>query len=155
MPPLIKKDETKKSATFEKEDAPIEPEQNFDDLNTIIDEAIKEVSAKDMEQEQPKLHETLEEPKEKEYKLTKQDAFEIKDYLIRIKDIQIESKDTLYKSLIEILKETHFIKKSQSTNNKTTYTLMFVAGVAFGMADTKWMPFASVIYEFGKSVLGK
>lgn len=107
-----------------------------DEISTIIDEAIEEISS------------PIEKETKEDFKLSREDVYEIKNFLVHLKDISIEAKNNSYKSMIEILKETHYIKKSQSANNKTTYTLMFMAGVAFGMADTKWMPFAKVIYDF-------
>lgn len=110
-----------------------------EELNTIIDDAIDEVQNQTNEG----------------FIVSKEDAYEIRKYLVDVKNLQIEAKNTLYNNLIEILKETHFIKKSQSNNNKTTYGLMFAAGVAFGMSDAKWMPFAKGIYEFFTTVLNK
>lgn len=121
------------------------------ELNNIIEDALNEVQ----NGETKPLSDLINDLEQEEYKLTKEDAFEIKKYLLDIKDVHIEAKNTLYKNMIEILKETHFIKKSQSANNKTTYGLMFAAGVAFGMSDAKWMPFAKGIYEFFSTVLGK
>jgi len=119
-------------------------------IEEIIDDEIEKVKEQEAIQEIQK-----ENDKDEEFKLTKEDAYEIKKFLVNIKNLQIEYKNTLYKNMIEILKETHFIKKSQSANNKTTYGLMFMAGVAFGMADTKWMPFAKGIYELFSTILNR
>jgi len=59
-------------------------------------------------------------------------------------------KESIHTYAINILKETHFIKKSQAANNKTTYLLMFAAGTIFGMGYEKWMPFLYWIWELTK-----
>ena len=33
--------------------------------------------------------------------------------------------------------------------------IVFLAGTAFGMSDSKWMPYASMIWEFGKDIFFK
>ena len=128
--------------------------EDFKELEQILDESIKEVEIKNTKPLK-ELLDQLPYPKKEEYKLNKEDVHEIKNFLIHLKDINIEAKNNSYKSMIEILRETHFIKKSQSANNKTTYGLMFLAGAAFGMADAKWMPFAKVIYDFFSTIIGK
>lgn len=126
-----------KKEDIERFDLLEEQAQDNEELSNIIDGAIKE---------------TEKETKE-DFKLSKEDVHEIKSFLVHLKDINIETKNNSYKSMIEILKETHYIKKSQSSNNKTTYALMFASGVAFGMADSKWMPFAKVIYDFFSAIV--
>jgi len=83
----------------------------------------------------------------------KSNKCEYRQELLDVKSILIEMKKQDYDTSIEILKETHYIKKNIAQHNKLTYGLMFLAGTAFGMADAKWMPYASLIYEFGKQVL--
>ena len=40
-------------------------------------------------------------------------------------------------------------------NLNKTFIIIFLAGTAFGMSDSKWLPYASIIYEFGKDILTK
>ena len=158
------------------EDIEIEKEKESETLEEIIEDELSKLTEEDqkllaykendkiLDEDIPNIDEIEQMLKDSEkemtkdnkckgYILLKEDIYEIKKFLLNIKDLQIESKNTLYKNLIEILKETHYIKKSQSANNKTTYGLMFAAGVAFGMSDSKWMPFAKGIYEFFTTIL--
>lgn len=43
--------------------------------------------------------------------------------------------------------------KSRSSDNKTTYTLMFLSGTVFGMSDEKWRPYAGYMWDIGKEIL--
>ena len=106
------------------------------EMDSIVKDAIKQIETEDLE-------------------LSREDIHTIKDYLVDVKDRQNEFSKVLHGNLIEILKETHYIKKSQSANNKTTYSFIASAGVIFGMGDSVWMPYAAFVYEFFTSVLGK
>ena len=41
------------------------------------------------------------------------------------------------------------------TNLNKSFLVIFLAGTAFGMSDNKWLPYASIIWEFGKDILTK
>jgi len=118
------------------ESAPKEDEE----LSNIIDDAIKEVEEKETKED---------------FKLKQEDINDIKNFLVHLKDIGIENKNNFYKSMIEILKETHYIKKNQTSNNKLTYSYVLLAGICIGLTDEKWMPFAKFGWDFFTTIIGK
>lgn len=69
---------------------------------------------------------------------------DIKEQLLSIKTI-------VHNTSIDVIDGN----KDRASDNKTTYSLMFISGVVFGMSDEKWRPYASFLYEAGKEIFIK
>jgi hypothetical protein len=80
---------------------------------------------------------------------------QVKEQILDIKNTLVDLKKQDHDSGIEILKETHFIRKNLGQHNKFTYGVVLVTGVLLGMTDQKWLPYASWLYELGKEILTK
>ncbi len=72
----------------------------------------------------------------------------IDNKLVDLKELYVDHKRENYDSSINILKETHYIKKSQANNNKITYSLMFLSGTAFGLSHKSWSPYVEILWDF-------
>jgi hypothetical protein len=57
---------------------------------------------------------------------------QVKKVLLEIKDIQIDHKKQHYDTSIEIIKETHYIKKSLDKRNTFVMGIVFVCGMVVG-----------------------
>jgi len=150
MPPLIK--ETKKEV-LQPYEIPTEDEEHKD-LSTILDEEIEKVKIEELENSDVVNYDFIEETLKEEV-IPLENECEVKNILVDIKEKIVDLRKQDHDSSIDILRETHYIKKNMALHNKTTYTLMFISGVAFGMADAKWMPYASLLYDGVKQILGK
>lgn len=71
------------------------------------------------------------------------------DDMCEVKETLLDHREKLH----DIKEMQHEQNKGFSQHNKVTYSLMFLSGVVFGMSDAKWLPYTTIIYEFGKEVL--
>jgi len=68
----------------------------------------------------------------------------------KVRDTMNDLKEKLQKNY-EINKEV----EHKFSNLNKILLIMFLAGVAFGMSEEKWLPYASMIWEFGKDIITK
>lgn len=101
----------------------IEISKEDEEINKIVDEALKEAITLENEGKEVNKHDN-------------ECCLKVRN---KLQDIYEINKDQDHK--LNSLNKVFFV--------------VFLAGVAFGMSDAKWLPYASWLWEFGKDIIGK